>query len=68
MTITTHLNPDDLTIEDGGMFRSFDIEPDDEQENGIFFRFNSWDDTTEHTDFKKFEGKKIKLTIEIVED
>lgn len=48
-------------------------EPYDESEEmngceaGVFVRFQSWDTSKQHETFNKFIGKKVKVTIEVVE-
>ena len=36
--------------------------------NGMFFRVHSWDASGRHIEIKKFEGKKVRVTIEVLED
>ena len=39
-----------------------------DDENGMFATIQSWDEDTEHADMQKFIGKKVRVTIEILED
>lgn len=36
-------------------------------EAGVFVRFQSWDTSKKHEIFNKYIGKKVKITIEVVE-
>jgi hypothetical protein len=60
--------------EDSGYAQIMDIVPDidnmecpDDNDNGLFVRLQSWDETKQHIDFNKFIGKKIKVTIETID-
>ena len=54
--------------EDGGMALIAELAPDEEAEFGMFFRVQSWDNTLLHSEFRKFEGRRVRITLEIVED
>jgi hypothetical protein len=34
----------------------------------MFVKIQSWDEDTEHTDMKNLIGKKVRITIEVLED
>ena len=51
--------------EDGGCAMIATISDDDE--TGVFIRVQSWDDNKEHEDFKSLIGKKVRITIEVIE-
>ena len=38
-----------------------------DEENGMFIVVKSWDEDTVHTDLNLFLGKKVKITIEVIE-
>lgn len=61
------LNPEEAKKEDGGQAIIFTVSEPFEEENGMFVRIQSWDDKKEHTDLKKFEGRKIRITIETID-
>lgn len=61
------LNPEEAQKEDGGQAIIFTVSEPFEEENGMFVRIQSWDDKKEHTDLKKFEGRKIRITIETID-
>lgn len=56
--------------EDGGqaLITTMDFRdtPEDE-DNGMFVRIQSWDENCKHEEFKKFEGRKIRITIETID-
>lgn len=57
-----------LSTEDGGMAKIYHIDADDGRPNGPFFRFQSWDEEKVHHEFEQFVGRRIRITIETVED
>jgi hypothetical protein len=52
--------------EDGGCAMIGTIS--DNADVGMFVRIQSWDEGKEHKDFKSLLGKKIRVTIEVVEE
>ena len=57
-----------LAIEDGGQAMIVDISDDNiDDENGLCMTLTSWDENLQHTEFKKFVGRKVKITIETVD-
>jgi hypothetical protein len=55
---------DDIEVEDGGQANIIVLSENDEEENGIYVRIVSWDETKMHKEFKKLKGKKLRITIE----
>ena len=55
-----------LSVEDSGCAMIGDV--CDNEDSGMFIRIQSWDETKEHKDFKSLIGKKIRVTIEVVEE
>lgn len=39
----------------------------DDEDSDLFVRVHSWDETRKHEEFRRLIGKKIRVTIEIVE-
>lgn len=35
--------------------------------NGFFVRLQSWDDTKRHSTFRTLEGKRLRVTIEVID-
>lgn len=62
----TILKPEEVLKEDGGQAMVFTVSDPFQEENGLFVRIQSWDENKEHTEFKKFEGRKIRITIETI--
>lgn len=58
------LKPEDVDVEDGGCAKIISIEP---PEGCFFVRLQSWDETREHTIFNKMLGRKVRVTVEILE-
>lgn len=58
-------------VEDGKqalICESFKIETGhSDEENGMFLTLQSWDEDTIHTDLNLIKGKKVKITIEVIE-
>lgn len=61
------INRSDVDTEDSGCAKIVDVAPDDDQEDGMFVRIQSWSDSTDHPDFDKMIGKRIRVTIEILD-
>lgn len=59
--------PADIAIEDGGRAKIIQIDAGDGNDNGMFIGLHSWDETLQHKDFNDLIGKKIRVTIEIIE-
>ena len=58
----------DFEVDDGGCAQIMEVSnPDGENGDYVFVRFQSWDDDKVHTQMKPFEGKKLRITIEVVE-
>lgn len=66
----THRDPS-FDIEDGGQAIIIEaLEPVTTKElvncggNGMFIRVQSWDDSRIHEDLRKFNGKRLRVTVE----
>lgn len=62
--------PINVDKEDDGqaLIATIDNTPEEESgEAGLFVRLQSWDSKKEHTDFNKFFGRKIRVTIETID-
>jgi hypothetical protein len=60
------------SVEDGGQAMiaeaiSFDT-LNSNDDNFMFVNIQSWDEDIEHTDMKNLIGKKVRITIEVLED
>lgn len=42
--------------------------PSSDEENGLMVRLTSWDVNSKHVDMNKLIGKKIKITIETIDE
>lgn len=56
----------DVDIEDGGQARVHTISGDDE-DGDMFVRVQSWDESCQHRQIKEFEGKKVRVTVEVID-
>jgi hypothetical protein len=54
------------SVEDGGAARIATI-ADDRDDSCLFVRIQSWDELSRHEEFRELEGKKIRVTIEVIE-
>lgn len=61
----------ETSTEDGGAALIAEPIPFDtlnsDEDNGMFVKIQSWDEDTEHTDMQKLIGKKVRITIEIID-
>lgn len=55
----------DVDIEDGGCAKILHLADDGHE--GMFVRLQSWSESGDHTDLDQFIGKKIRVTVEVVE-
>ncbi len=60
---TSHYDSTDFRSEDGGMAK---ILTTDSQGN-LFVRLQSWDEEKIHPELKSMVGKKVRITVEVVE-
>lgn len=60
------LGESDVDTEDGGMAKIATIS--DAAEEGMFIKLQSWDEDAKHTELNQFVGKKVKVTVETIED
>jgi len=61
------INKENTDVEDGGQAIITHITEPTDTDNGMFIRIQSWDEQLKHEEFKKFEGRKIRITIETVD-
>lgn len=61
------LKKKDVSVEDGGQALVSDPFNSDKEVDGMFVRIQSWDEKKKHEDFKKFQGRKIRVTIETID-
>lgn len=67
--IEAKINEDiDVKFEDGGQAMIIrNGLSDNEEENGMFVKLQSWDENKEHKVLKKFVGRNIRITIETID-
>jgi len=56
----------DLSIEDSGHARILRL--DGEEDSNIFVRLQSWDEECTHEELMQFYNKKVRITIETVDE
>ncbi len=64
------IDKENTDTEDGGqaLITTIDFrDTPEEEDNGVFVRIQSWDENCKHEEFKKFEGHKIRITIETID-
>ncbi len=69
-TIDGHIEKENTDVEDNGqaLITTIDFrDTSEDEDNGMFVRIQSWDEKCQHTEFKKFEGRKIRITIETID-
>lgn len=54
------------SVEDGGAARIARVENANE-DSCLFVRIQSWDELLRHEEFREFEGKRVRVTIEVIE-
>lgn len=59
------LTQDSVEIEDTGQALIF--QPESDEDNAMFIRLQSWDDTRKHEEFNQFVDKNVRVTIEVIE-
>jgi hypothetical protein len=58
----------DVSEEDGGCAKILDIDDDGTgAEEGMFVRVQSWSEEGEHPDFDNLIGKRVRVTIEVLD-
>ena len=60
------INRRDVDVENAGCARIVEISNGD-PESPLFFRMHSWDNNGEHTQFNSWIGKRVRLTLEVIE-
>lgn len=66
IVIEGQIRPEQVDVEDGGM--AMIGQPDEESLHPFFVKLQSWDETKQHTTFKNFIGKRVRVTVEIIDD
>jgi len=65
------VQPITLESEDMGMARIIDLgEPEEincDPDKGMWVRVGSWDESGEHEEISSLAGKKIRVTLEVIE-
>jgi len=56
-----------FSTEDGGCAKIAEVCPNDFADEGIFVRIQSWSEKHNHDTLDKLEGKKVRVTIEVVD-
>ena len=64
--IVDTLKVEDMGCEDGGKFLDFSVNNTPDEDNGMYVRICSWDDTKKHEELQKFIGKKVRVTIRVI--
>lgn len=41
---------------------------DEDDDKGVFVRFQSWDEDKDHEEALQFEGKRVRVTIETIDE
>lgn len=67
IVVEGQVNDEDLEIEDGGCYKTFRVMVHPKQSDGMSLQINSWDDDGNHPEFDKLIGKKVRITVEIVD-
>jgi len=57
----------DIETEDGGQAKIIAMSQSPEEDNGMFVKIQSWDETLKHEEFEKFVGRKVKIIIETID-
>ena len=65
--VIEYVDPKFVESEDGGAARIYTISDDPEAESGMFLRIQSWDENKEHTDINNLIGKRIRVTVEVLD-
>jgi hypothetical protein len=66
LVVETTLVPEDMVSEDGGSHKSFRVMTDPDGESGVVVELSSWDDDANHPQFDMYVGKKVRITVEII--
>ena len=57
----------DIEREDGDQFRNFSVDMNPGEEEGVYIRICSWDESKSHILFDKLVNRKVRVTIETIE-
>ena len=66
--VTEVIDEEWIAVEDGGMAKMYQFVPNDDKDEGMFVRLQSWDEYKDHVDFDKLIGKKVTVTVEVEDD
>lgn len=61
------IGADEVSVEDGGQAVIVEINPDRDSDNGLFVRLHSWDAKMQHQLIRGFIGKRVEITIKVVD-
>lgn len=57
-----------LDVEDSGCAQIYNLfDPADGEDEGLFVKIQSWSDSGKHPDMDKLKGKRIRVTVEIID-
>lgn len=59
--------PITFTSEDGGMALIVDNGEPENDSTEMFVRIQSWDESRAHPDLRKLNGKRIRVTLEVID-
>ncbi len=61
-------NSDYHDEEDGGRAQIYNVfDPNDDDDDGMFIRIQTWADSGKHPEMDKLVGKRIRVTVEIID-
>lgn len=61
-------DPTNLDVEDAGQAKIYTVvDENDDALNGMFVKIQSWYDNGEHTEMNSLVGKRIRVTVEILD-
>lgn len=67
---TTEVNydPTDLDVEDSGQAQIYSVvDLNDDEEDGMFIKIQSWSKSGKHPDMDRLKGKRIRVTVEVLD-
>ena len=65
-TMSEKFDRTQVASEDGNRYRGYCLS--DDADNGLYVVIKSWDDNKEHVGMKSLEGKRVRVTIEVLDD
>lgn len=66
-SVTEILHIENVDSQDGGSFKSIQLAPHDDLDDGLAVRVVSFDEAKKHPWFFDLMGQKVRITIEVVE-